>query len=95
MVNRFQLPRLSVCMSDQQVVGYRQGGQDGEPVSWSAPSYFDLMVPGGGAEFSKVELCFVVPDDTTLNLFTKGSLGIELPRSRGEGGLRYSIDGFM
>ncbi|KAL3134942.1 hypothetical protein ABBQ32_007903 [Trebouxia sp. C0010 RCD-2024] len=60
----------------------RQGGQDGEPVSWSAPSYFDLMVPGGGAEFSKVELCFVVPDETTLNLFTKGSVGMELPRSR-------------
>ena len=63
---------------------YRQGGQDGDPVSWSAPSYFDLMVPGGGAEFSKVELCFVVPDDATLNLFTRGSVGIELPRSRGE-----------
>ena len=54
------------------------------PVSWSAPSYFDLMVPGGGAEFSKVELCFVVPDDTTLSLFTRGSVGMELPRSRGE-----------
>ena len=63
------------------------GGQDGEPVTWSAPSYFDLMVPGGGAEFSKVELCFVVPDDTTLNLFTRGSVGMELPRSRGNDSL--------
>lgn len=62
----------------------RMGGENGEPLSWSAPSYFDLMVPGGGAEFSKVELCFVVPDDTTLNLFTKGSIGMELPKSRGE-----------
>ena len=60
------------------------GGENGEPISWSAPTYFDLMVPGGGAEFSKVELCFVVPDDVTLNLFTKGSMGMELPRSRGE-----------
>lgn len=60
----------------------RMGGENGEPLSWSAPSYFDLMVPGGGAEFSKVELCFVVPDDTTLNLFTKGSIGMELPKSR-------------
>ena len=77
------------------MVVYRQGGQDGEPVSWSAPSYFDLMVPGGGAEFSKVELCFVVPDETTLNLFTKGSVGMELPRSRGGAGLLYSVDGFM
>ena len=54
-------------------------------ISWSAPSYFDLMVPGAGAEFSKVELCFVVPDDATLNLFTKGTnSGMELPRARGE-----------
>ena len=53
-------------------------------ISWSAPSYFDLMVPGAGAEFSKVELCFVVPDDATLNLFTKGTnSGMELPRARG------------
>ena len=66
------------------VMLYRMGGQDGEPVTWSAPSYFDLMVPGGGAEFSKVELCFIVPDDITLNLFTRGSVGMELPRSRGD-----------
>ena len=53
-------------------------------IAWSAPSYFDLMVPGAGAEFSKVELCFVVPDDATLNLFTKGTnSSLELPRARG------------
>ena len=58
--------------------------EDGN-VAWSAPSYFDLMVPGAGAEFSKVELCFVVPDDVTLSLFTKGTnVGMELPRSRGQ-----------
>ena len=70
------------------------GGENGEPLSWSAPSYFDLMVPGGGAEFSKVELCFVVPDDTTLNLFTKGSIGMELPRSRGEENSHGTLTGY-
>ena len=76
--------RIKCCLVVSHLLECRQGGQDGEPVCWSAPSYFDLKVPGGGAEFSKVELCFVVPDDSTLSLFTQGSGGTELPRSRGE-----------
>ena len=61
--------------------------EDGEGnISWSAPVYFDLIIPGATAEFRHIECCFVIPDGPSLQAFVQArpTMGTGAPVSRGE-----------
>ena len=80
--------QLAPCSrpSDVHLISLSCRLEDGDGnISWSAPVFFDLIIPGATAEFRHIECCFIIPDGPSLQAFVQARpiLGTGAPVSRG------------
>ena len=52
---------------------------------WSAPIYFDIIVPNATSEFRHLEICFVIPDAATMQRLVASNAAEDehMPAARG------------